>query len=160
MRTRSVLLGTTRILIYLWGAILPVVVVALFFGLDQWSWLLANLSFMKIHPRYSGGEISIKVEEPGVKYVSHDPVFDGLIGVRQNGFVQIDIHVSDDGVYPLKKEFDYDQNGVSDFALLIESPVNKMPRLISDSPVVGGLAGWAMTSEGWVVRIAIKNPNF
>lgn len=147
-------------LIYLWGAIIPLVVVALFFGLDQWSWFLAKFPFMKIHPRYSGGEISITIKESDVQYTIHNPVFDGLIGERRGGFVQIDIHVLDNGAYPLNQEFDYDQNGIPDFGLLIESSDNNAPKLISDSPLVEGLAGWAMTSEGWIVRIAINNTNF
>ena len=53
---------------------------------------LASATGITVSPRFSGGEVIRSVDHGTYKTVIHRPVFDGLIGERRDGFIQIEWH--------------------------------------------------------------------
>lgn len=139
---------------YIWAICLSFVVILLFFGLDMWSDLAAELPFMSIHPRYKGGSVAFTLEDSEITYRIHNPVFDGLISPRKEGFIQIDIQTLDHGL-PVQKEIDFDQDSLTDFRLQIDGSDQGQPQIFSNSSTVIGLGSWARTEEGWIVRVGL-----
>ncbi len=126
---------------------------ALFFLLGQLSGSAARLPFMKIHPLYSGGEVTREYEAGGLLLRIHRPVFDGLLFERDEGFVQVDII----GTKAPEGELllDLDNDGRQDLGLLITAIGTVQTRPIAEP--VKGLQSWARSREGWIVRIALHN---
>lgn len=157
MTVKSISRHIARGIGYLWGVILIVVVLFVFFGLDIWSLQLSKLPFMKIHPRYAGGEIVETIDEGSQKWVIHQPVFDGLIGPREQGFVQVQVVCADPIPPEIEKTIDYDQDGAADFTVYIKNTEHGAPEVVALADHVVGLGQWARISDGWIVRTIIQN---
>jgi len=143
---------------FTWALCMPLVVVAIFFGLQQWSDLFAELPFMKIHPRHSGGEVVQGIFADGVRYELHRPVFDGLIADRDSGFMQIDVIPT--GVRKsVDHSFDWNWDGISDFQIRIGSRDDAVPESESYSSQCGPIETFAKTENGWILRIRMTNFN-
>lgn len=79
-----------RILGYAWAAAaLPVVLMA-FMGMNFWAGALARSTGVVISPWYTGGEVARTIDRGEYRTRIHRPVFDALIGQRDEGFVQVD----------------------------------------------------------------------
>ena len=141
---------------YLWGVALALGAAALFFSLSFLPHELAQLPFMRLHPAYSGGEIAETAVASGVEWRIHSPVFDGLVGRRSHGFIQIDVVCKAEPVDALERDFDYDRDGKPDFRLVLPSRPDEAPTLENAAPSVTGVKSWARTKDGWIVRVAIK----
>lgn len=75
---------------YLW-AVFAVVLIALVFSRSEKApGFLAELTGMRISPKFTGGEIKKTLARENYKIRVHKPVFPGLLGERNKGFVQID----------------------------------------------------------------------
>jgi hypothetical protein len=155
MILKSVMQQVTGWLSHLWAVILILGVMVLFIGMDDWSHQLARFPFMKVHPRYSGGEISETVEDENGRWIIHRPVFDGLLRSRSEGFLQVDVIPSGQGTDFIGKDIDYDRDGETDFRIEIDGSPDHAPIITSHSKKVGTLERWARTEEGWIVRVAI-----
>ena len=77
------------ILGYIWAGICLLFVLIMFPGLDSFSKQIARLTFMKINPIYSGGEVVRQIELENYTIELHEPVFEALIGESSEGFVQL-----------------------------------------------------------------------
>jgi len=142
---------------YCWGIAIPVLMVALFFGLNEWSFRFSQLPFMRIHPRYSGGEVIRRIETDGARYSLHRVVTDGLIGNRKEGFVQVDVTVSETTIYPLETSFDFDSDGIADFRLRFVNADAASPTLETYTRKITGLGQHARTADGWVIRLEFQD---
>lgn len=74
----------------LWAALATPAVFLSLAGSDAFSRTLAEKSGLKISPRFTGGEIVAEIEHGGYKALLHRPVFDGIAGERDTGFIQVD----------------------------------------------------------------------
>src|SRR5208283_1816944 len=113
---------------YSWAVMTIPLVLVLFFGLQSWAKLLAQSTGVRVSPWMTGGEIVRTLPHEGYETRIHRPVFDGLLGPRARGFVQVDWVV----VPPATKlperigeEIDYDDDGVADFAVELNSKANR-----------------------------------
>ena len=65
------------------------VVLATFLGNNFFSYKFASATGIKVSPRYTGGEIVKVVDHGTYRTIIHRPVYDGLTGEREEGFIQI-----------------------------------------------------------------------
>jgi hypothetical protein len=136
-----------------WAFLGLLLILILFPGLSSFSREVSKFPFMKIHPRYAGGEASFQAITEGCTLVVHRPVFDGLLRERKNGFVQIDWRgeIGD----RIADTIDYNQDGNPDFVLYIDTrssdtsldPISNDVRDVNIS---------TSTSYGWAARINLS----
>ena len=143
---------------YVWAFATPLAVFALFLGWHQWSYLFSQLPFMRVHPRYTGGEIMESFTREGVTYHFHQPVVDGLIGDRKRGFIQVDVVFQQDRK-SVDEIFDWDWDGVDDFRLQMDDDGEPSQGVVCQTytPKLGGVKAAAATEKGWIVRIEYWN---
>ncbi|HKK41928.1 MAG TPA: hypothetical protein VJ963_05935 [Bacteroidales bacterium] len=129
-------------------------IVILFPGLTGLSGLLAEAPFMKIHPRYSGGEKAYEIVRDHYTLEIRKPVFMGLVKDRKEGFVQLDWRGQIPGV--INDTIDYDRDGVSDFSISVDTASNDtVLRSYNEKVESTGIS--TRTSYGWAVRVNLKN---
>lgn len=131
------------------------IIIILFPGLTGFSKSLGHLSFMKINPNYSGGDVAFSDTLPGYRLDIRRPVFDGLIGERKKGFVQLDWR----GRIPeiISDNIDFDKDGKPDFVIAINTRESKTGIEPLDRRVESVNVSTA-TSYGWSARINLIKP--
>jgi hypothetical protein len=136
-----------------WAIICLIIMIVFFPVMDSLSASAAKLPFMKINPNYTGGVVEQQMVEKSCTLDIRKPVFDGLIGERQKGFVQLDWR----GDIPDKivDTIDYDQDNIPDFTIAINRTDSKTLLNVLNSKVLG-VSVSTQTSYGWAVRISLK----
>jgi hypothetical protein len=146
MKTIKIIAGIS------WAFLGLILIIILFPGLNSYSTSVSRLPFMKINPRYTGGEIANQVISENCTLDIRKPVFNGFFKERKSGFVQMDWH----GTVPdmIKDSIDYDQDGNKDFYILID---RKKSKTVLDpfSKKIKGVDISTPTSYGWAVRIGL-----
>jgi hypothetical protein len=136
-----------------WAFICLILIIVLFPGLNSFSSSLAKLPFMKINPNYTGGEVAQSLVMDNCTIDIRRPVFDGLFGERQKGFVQIDWR----GEMPEEIidtiDFDFDNN--KDFAISINSKSSETI-LLPFNNKIRDIEISTPTSYGWSVRVNLE----
>jgi hypothetical protein len=135
-----------------WAFIGLIMIIVLFPGLNSFSRSVSKLPFMKINPRYTGGEIAKQVISENCTLDIRKPVFNGFFKERISGFVQLDWH----GTVPemIKDSIDFDQDGNKDFYISIDR--KKSSTVLNPfSKKINGVAISTPTSYGWAVRVGL-----
>jgi hypothetical protein len=129
-----------------------ILIIILFPGLNSYSVSVSKLPFMKLNPRYTGGDIDHQVIAENCTLNIRKPVFNGFLRERNSGFVQLDWH----GTLPEKinDSIDYDRDGKKDFCIFIDRK-NSKTVLAPLSMKVKGVALSTRTSYGWAVRVGL-----
>jgi hypothetical protein len=137
----------------IWAFAGLILILILFPGLTGFSESLAQMSFMKINPNYSGGEVSFSEIQPACTLVVRKPVFDGLLKERKHGFVQVDWR----GQIPenINDTIDYDKDNNPDFIITVTS-LSSDTKIQSLSKQVKDINVSTPTSYGWAVRVNIE----
>lgn len=132
-----------------WAFLCLILIIILFPGLNNISGAAARLPFMKINPRYTGGEIAGQLVSENCTLVIRKPVFAGLFRERKTGFVQIDWR----GKIPdeIIDTIDFDLDKIPDFRIMIDR-INKKTSIESLNSKVKDVAISTPTSFGWAVR--------
>jgi hypothetical protein len=135
-----------------WAILCLILILILFPQLNTFSSGVSRLPFMKINPNFTGGEVAERIVMESCTLVVRKPVFDGLIGERRHGFVQVDWR----GKIPdiINDTIDYNMDKIPDFAIRINqsehltvlNPLNPKVREVGVSTPV---------SYGWSARIKI-----
>jgi hypothetical protein len=101
---------------YLWAALALPVVLATFFGMEGFARGFVGMTGLRISPWFSGGEISREVDHGTYRTLIHEPVFQGLLGERRNGFVQVDWKPAEGSTLPdsIGEAIDLDGDGAAD----------------------------------------------
>lgn len=133
-----------------------ILILILFPGIGVFSKSVSRLPFMKLNPNLTGGVVARQMISEGCTLDIRKPVFDGLIGERKNGFVQLDWR----GNIPesINDTIDYDNDGTSDFSVIINRKESKA-ELASYNPLVKKVGISTPTSYGWAVRVDLKRDN-
>ncbi|MGD0340441.1 MAG: hypothetical protein ABSA76_01855 [Bacteroidales bacterium] len=136
----------------LWAILCLILIIVLFPGLNTFSSNVSRMPFMKINHNFTGGEAAEQKIMENCTLVIRKPVFDGLIGERRHGFVQLDWR----GRIPeiLSDTIDYDMDMKPDFAIRINRTESSTV-LHSMNPKVKGTGISTPTSYGWSVRVKI-----
>ena len=133
-----------------------IVALATFVGIKSFSHKLVSATGLTISPWFSGGEIIRTIERGAYKTSQHRAVFDGLIGQKAEGFVQIDF--SPPAALPdqIKEKIDFDLDGKIDFALEYDVLANTAV-LTAYNPRVLSLAGCYVLKERRAVRVRLRS---
>lgn len=147
MKTIKIVAGIT------WAIVCLIIIMVLFPALNPLAHSLSKLPFMKINPRYSGGEIVREYNKGSYAISIHRQVFDGLIGERKNGYVQVDWR----GKIPaqINDSIDYNNDKAIDFIVKIDS-TTAQTTLAPLNPKVKDIEASTKTSYGWAVRVGLK----
>ena len=135
-----------------WAFLCLILIIILFPGLNSFSLSVSKLPFMKLNPRYTGGEIADQVISKSCTLNIRKPVFNGFLKERNSGFVQLDWH----GTIPdiIKDSIDYDYDGKKDFYVLIDRKNSKTVLEPIDRKVKDVLIS-TPTSYGWAIRVGL-----
>lgn len=146
MKKAKIIAGIT------WAFLCLILIIILFPGLNGFSVSVSRLPFMKLNPRYTGGEIAGQIIADRCTLDIRKPVFNGFLKESKSGFVQVDWH----GTIPevIKDSIDFDNDGIKDFSIFINrkdsrtvlDPINRMVKSVVIS---------TPTSYGWAVRIGL-----
>lgn len=135
-----------------WAFLCLILIIILFPGLNGFSVSVSKLPFMKLNPRYSGGEIANQMITESCTLDIRKPVFNGFLKEKKSGFVQLDWR----GNVPemINDSIDYNNDGSKDFCIVVDressktlfDPLNdKVKSVIISTP----------TSYGWAVRVEL-----
>jgi hypothetical protein len=144
------------ILGFIWAAICLIIILAMFPGLNGFSEQMAKLPFMKINPSLSGGEVAATIEQDNYTVNIHEPVFAALIGESATGFVQLDWIWKDSIPVPIYDSVDFNRDHSPDFIIDIDPLTDKID-LVSLNENVGQVEDYALTGNGYIVRIGLIN---
>jgi len=135
-----------------WALFCLILIIILFPGLNSFSLSVSKLPFMKLNPRYTGGEIADQVISKSCTLDIRKPVFNGFLKERNLGFVQLDWH----GTIPdiIKDSIDYNHDGIKDFCVLIDRKNSKTVLDPINRKIKGVLIS-TPTSYGWAVRVGL-----
>lgn len=108
------------------------VVLATFIGNRYFSHKLVFATGITVSPWYTGGEIVKVVEHDAYTTLIHRPVFDGLIGERKEGFIQINWEFRTGFPTEIKEAVDYDGDNRADFLVNLNTATgdNPLPAII------------------------------
>ena len=136
-----------------WAFLCLIIIIVLFPSLNPLANSTSKLPFMKINPNYTGGEVVKEITKGNYTISIHRTIFDGLIGDRKKGFVQIDWR----GKLPqtLNDSIDFDSDAKNDFVVQIDT-TNANTRILKLNPNVGELQTSTHTSFGWAIRVGLK----
>jgi len=135
-----------------WAFLGLLLIIILFPGLNSFSVSVSKLPFMKLNPRYTGGEIENQVISRSCTLDIRKPVFNGFLKERNSGFIQLDWH----GAIPemINDSIDYDRDGKKDFCIFIDRK-NSKTVLAPLSNKIKGVEISTATSYGWAVRVGL-----
>ncbi len=135
-----------------WAFFCLILIIILFPGLNSFSNSVSKLPFMKLNPRYSGGEVSHQIISERCTLDVRQPVFNGFLRESNSGFVQLDWR----GDIPqlINDSIDYDQDGTRDFCIEINRKDSET-KLEPISKKVKGVVISTSTSYGWAARIGL-----
>jgi|SRR5664280_908110 len=135
-----------------WAILCLIIIIVLFPGLNSFSSGVSRLPFMKINPNFTGGEAAEQIITESCTLVIRKPVFDGLIGERKHGFVQLDWK----GKIPdiISDTIDYDMDRHPDFSIRINRSESSTI-LHAMNPKVKKTGISTPTSYGWSVRVKV-----
>lgn len=134
----------------IWALAGLIIIIVLFPGLTGYSKALSSAPFMRINPNYSGGEIFYSKSHAEYKIDIRKPVFSGLTGEKEHGFIQLDWR-GNLASY-LIDTIDYNNDGENDFIININT-LNSETELEPLNGKVTGLNISTSTSYGWSSRI-------
>lgn len=131
------------------------VVLATFMGNNYFSQKLVSSTGIQVSPRYTGGEIVQVVEHDTYWALIHRPVFDGLLGERQEGFIQINWE-SRTGMPPVIQEtVDYNGDNKADFLVSLNTATGETS-ITGYNPAVLSVLKTYKLEKGWAVRVKLR----
>ena len=135
-----------------WAFLGLILIIILFPGLNSFSVSVSKLPFMKLNPRYTGGEVANQIVAESCTLNIRKPVFNGFLRETKSGFVQLDWH----GTVPemIKDSIDYDHDGKKDFCILVDRKKSKTDLKSFNSKVKDVIIS-TPTSYGWAVRVGL-----
>jgi hypothetical protein len=145
---------------YTWAVLCLVLVLATFIGLGFWEHMLTKETGIRVSPRFSGGEVRQTIDHGFYRTVLHRLVFDGLVGERAEGFVQIDWVPQEKRSLPttLEEDFDIDGDASTDITVRLDTAAGRAQLLRKAAWVLGPEPLIAADSER-ILRVRLRNPH-
>jgi len=141
---------------YAWAIICFAVVPVLFMGHGYFTARLASATGVTVSPWYTGGEVLRTVDHGTYKTIIHRPVFDGLIGKREDGFIQVEWMPLAEIPPVINEKIDYNGDGREDFTFKLDTQAGT-GTLTAHSPSVIAVTLLTKVKNGWLVRIQLQN---
>jgi hypothetical protein len=145
------------ILGYIWAGLgIPI----LLFGFMGQDFLVQKLFVdpgLKISARWSGGEVVQTIDHGTYQTAIHRPVFDGLFGERNKGFVQIDWTSKQELPEFIDENVDFDRDGKEDFQVILNTQTHEATLIPFDSRAVSFTEDDVLIFErARTVRVVLK----
>jgi hypothetical protein len=106
---------------YIWASVCFILIPVTFIKNDALAEKLSRLPFMKIHPKYSGGDERLAYISNGLHISVFEPVYTGIRGKGPDGFVQVKFAGTHKMPAAINEAIDYDLNGDADFRVAINT---------------------------------------
>ena len=142
---------------YTWAGLAIVIVLVTFMGSSRLSRVFASVTGISVSPWITGGEVAQTHEHGAYRTIVYRPVFDGLVGERSTGFVQIEWQSEGPMPRALEEKIDFEKERGLLFVVRLDTQTG--------SAEVDGLKGKILGVEhvyrldkGWAVRITVKKP--
>lgn len=132
------------------------VVMATFIGLNSWTAVLVHATGLQISPWITGGDPARTVDHGTYSTQIHHPVFRGLLGERDEGFVQVDWIPKISTPVRIDEPIDFDADGSADF-LIQWAPRTEPPTLTPLRSAVLGLRSHHELSDRFAIRVNLRN---
>lgn len=132
------------------------ITLATFIGMDSFGRKLVSVTGIKVSPWMIGGEVVRVIEHGGYQTVIHRPVFDGLIGERKEGMLQIDWTPRQGLPSRIDELIDFDQDGKEDFHIILDPESNKAD-LEAINPRVISIEGCYTLKDGRAARLLLRH---
>ena len=142
---------------YIWAIICMLLIPVTFIGNNYFAQKFAHLPFMKVNPKFTGGDIARSYEKDSLNITIYKPVFESLIGTSTNGFVQVKFSGAKQLPSLIHSVIDYDGDGKPDFDLNINTLTNDT-KFESFSKYVTKIDVSSKVKDYWIVRVKILNP--
>ena len=113
---------------------------------------------LKTSANWTGGEVVQTIDHGTYRTEIHRPVFDALIGEREEGFVQVAWRPADSVPARIDEEIDADADRRADFRIELET-ATRQASLTPYSPDVVHLEGVYRLGERFAIRVTLKNPH-
>jgi hypothetical protein len=155
----SIIQRFKSILGYTWASLCFVVILATFFGLNVWERTLANGTGIHVSPVFSGGEVRQSIDHGTYRTQIHRPVFDGLIGERADGFIQIDWVPNDGRQMPvdIAEDIDIDGDSKAEMHIVVETVPGSV-HLTRNAPWVLDPEPLVKVDSEQILRVRLRNP--
>ena len=142
---------------YMWALLALPIILATFMGGDYWARQLISFTGIKVSPWLTGGDIIQTIEHGPYRTLIHRAVFDGLIGQRSRGFIQIDWQ-PETGFLPgrLNELIDYNRDGFIDFKIRLDT-IKNQAWLVNKKPYVVGIESIYQLGHERVIRVLLIN---
>ncbi len=141
---------------YVWASTALFLILAAFMGNSNLSSNLAAATGITISPWFSGGEIVKTLDHGAYRTHIHRPIFDAIIGQRENGFIQVNWEPMT-GLPPIIREaIDYRGDGRENFLVTLDTETGQAS-VTSSHPGVRSVEGSYRLKNGWAVRILLRN---
>jgi hypothetical protein len=148
--------GIRSYLAYGWALLATPIVLVTFMGMTGLATRLVAFTGLHVHPLYTGGEPVQTVDHGSYQMVLNRPVFDGLIGQRQTGFVQMQWQPKDANLPALiDEQIDLDQDGKTDLQIHLDTATNQA-RLESTDARVLSIAEVIKVHNGRLIRVNLR----
>lgn len=141
---------------FFWAFICVLIIPVTFIGNNQFARQLAKMPFMKVNPKFSGGEPNYEIKTDSLTISINKPVFEALFGQSSEGFVQVKF--SGNKILPerIQSNIDYNRDGKPDFSVDINT-VNSKTEISILNPDVLELGISSKVKDDWIIRVDIKN---
>jgi hypothetical protein len=139
---------------YLWAAACFILIPITFIKNDALAEKLARLPFMKIHPKYSGGDERIAYIKNGLHISVFEPVYSGIKGKGSDGFVQVKFAGTNNLPATINEAIDYDLNGDADFKVSINT-ANGATNLEKNNNHVQSIQVSSKVKDYWLIRVNV-----
>ncbi len=145
-----------KYLAYGWAMAAVPILLATFIGSNVWAKKLVNFTGLKVSALYTGGEIAQTIRHEGYETLIHQPVFNGLVCERKNGFVQVGWKASGDKLpESIDEMIDFDRDGKNDFRIRLNTTTNTS-QLEGYSSGVVSLGEVLVLKNERIVRVSLK----
>jgi hypothetical protein len=140
---------------YIWAVACFMLIPVTFIKNDALALQLAKLPFMKIHPKYNGGELNRKYEKDGLGIAVNKAVYAALFGEGSKGFVQVTFSAQGQLPELINQTIDYNFDASPDFEVVINT-LNGETKLTPLNTTVKSLYASSKVKENWVIRINLE----
>jgi hypothetical protein len=140
---------------YIWAAICFILIPITFIKNDVLAEKLARLPFMKIHPKYSGGDERMSYIDNSLHISVFEPVYSGIRGEGPDGFVQVKFAGTNKMPVTISEAIDYDLNGDPDFSVSINT-ANGVTTLEKLNSHVRSIRISSKVKDYWLIRVNVE----
>ena len=119
--------------------------------------ILVKATGLTLSPWIDGGVVRQTVDRGAYQVLLHRPVFDGLVGERKQGFMQIDWMPLSALPGRVAEEVDLDEDGQADFRLELDVQTSQATLTPYNSKAVS-IEGVYKLETARAVRVVLRNP--